>query len=304
MRFCSLPLLYATAAAAAAPPATCPLYVNGTKSDCGLGSRARQRDARVGFLTRHLPPGDLCFFGDSLTRQLFVEVACEFGAEHEYTLDATSRGFTFANPSRSKIAGEERALRYQFSQFDGDEAALDAELRRLRGGSCGVVVVGKGTWQVKAKGHALNATAYGAQMRLVMNATLRLGPRKLIFQEIAHPAYGLQTRLRDICVGPGTSSSKLELVERLYRENPEPDNEKVQDLNEKLRAAARDFGFAVLGFYDVTRKNPCDHVCVATRSAVKREQALMDPVHFCDASTALRQSVDLLLAELRQLDCQ
>ena len=73
---------------------------------------------------------------------------------------------------------------------------------------------------------------------------------------------------------------------------------KVPAFNDALAAVASDLNVTVLGTYDVTRKNACDHVAVGTRSATFLERAQKDPIHFCESSDALRQSVDLLLEEL------
>ena len=193
-------------------------------------------------------------------------------------------------------------MRYFFDVLEGDEDDITELLQRLDAESCGMILVSKGIWHVVNAKHKETVPEYEAELRALTESIRKLGPwqPKLIFKDTMATIFGLQKEVREICdARTGTSPEERMLLEDLRLQHDKSDeNMNVAVFNDALAAVASDFNVTVLGTYDVTRKNACDHVAVATRSATLLEQARNDPIHFCESSGALRQSVDLLLEEL------
>ena len=297
-----------TAIASAAMP-VCPLYLNGSKTDCGVGapSPSSEETLRRAGLTRlalaqDANRGDWCFFGDSLARELYVELACEIGSDHSYKLAETSGGFPHIEPRECNIAGDSqgRKMRFYFDMLEGGEDHMIERLTSLDAESCGMILVSKGIWQAVNPAHKESVSEYEAELRVLTESIRKLPQQpKLIFKDTMATIFGLQKEVREICdARTGTSPEERMLLEDLLQHDKSDENMNVAVFNDALGAVASDLNVTVLGTYDVTRKNACDHVAVATRSATLLEQARNDPIHFCESSGALRQSVDVLLEEL------
>ena len=244
----------------------------------------------------HLQDTHICFLGDSLARQLFVNIACKDAkGRHNYQYNAlpwkASRG-AVVYPIVSSLANN-----VTLSHFAGMGRIPLLPSPTLR--SCNVVVASSGIWYT----HNFNETLdeYESRMKQSVRQMVQANPKLKIFLK---PCYSTivtgdvsnrfqdTERFRGLCEDANTSALKQYADHLLF---PSPTQRYIRQINERIDKIGGDTGVHVIGGHGLLYNRSMEYICDHPRKSVK------DQVHFClwpsSSSGIFDVTEDLLVSE-------
>lgn len=244
-----------------------------------------------------LPPNQqVCFIGDSLARQFYIDVACDYGISHEYQTSFTQNKVRYTEPVRS-ILPNNVTMSFRFH--------LMVDLTKLRKNDhniikgCDVAILSYGAWNLGMADHLLQPLYYGNVFEHAVSLMQAYSPNTLIIIKpntagLLNETYHLIRRHCD-----ENKSSPLNNFSDYLREVHY--NKKVSAYNKQLYQVARNTNAMILGERHGSKES-VDQSIVHTPfyMSLLHPCSYSDVLHFCQpftVSSSIYREFGRLLAD-------
>jgi len=122
-----------------------------------------------------LPSDILCFYGDSLLRQLFTEISCLFGITLNHKLSQTSSGKPFVLPT-STVLSNNATMHYHFVFPNSYHYMYNNKNNHNWNQKCSHVILSHGIWHVSNARHQMSVSEYKSNMTEALHYVKALYP--------------------------------------------------------------------------------------------------------------------------------
>lgn len=185
----------------------------------------------------------ICFIGDSLARQFYIELACDYGTDHVYETSSTQKG-KLIKPIQSSLSNHLNVtLKYKFHLMVDLTQLRKNDQNIIRG--CDIVILSYGAWHLGMAEHALQPLYYENIFEHTIKLMQEYSPDTLIIIRPNTAGFLNESKqhIAKYCEQSHSAPTNItsEEVKRAHF------NQKVSAYNEKLYEVARRTNVMILG---------------------------------------------------------
>jgi hypothetical protein len=253
-------------------------------SDEQIGSPQRQQMEFMNAISCVQSNDHLCFYGDSLVRQLFVEMACKYGHEHHSEPVQAGNNVTFNLPSASTLPNN-AVMHHRFFHLDKEQVLIHT----AKGDRCTKFIFSFGIWYIIDPGFKKSLSQYRESLTNTFQILKTTFPDVSIFLKPT-----LSASFRTDCYYPEQRSSSPTVTSAGHSSHEDREDVIVQ-FNEVLDEVCESHeGCRIIGkkssnLYQISEKSNC-------------EKTKTDPIHFCQCpgrpSPVHDTAAEMLLQEI------